>query len=130
MLPLWCAGGRIDRWFGIFENDFAGRIANRVMQTPSSVSAIVRQVFGAMSYASAFVLQALVMLLQINAKLILPLLVWLLLYGLLMRWTVRWVVTAAKAASAAKSEVNRRIIDGYTNIHLVKMLAHYKASGP
>ena len=40
------------------KNDFAGRIVNRAMQTPSSVSAIARLVFGGMSYAIALVFGA------------------------------------------------------------------------
>jgi len=78
-------------------------------------------------YAFAFVFGALLMLLQTDARLILPLLVWLLLYSLLMRWTIRRVAKASKTASAARSALNGRIIDGYTNIHSVKMFAHDKA---
>ena len=112
---------------GSFENDFAGRISNRVMETPSSISRVFGQVFGGLGYAIAFVFGALLMLLQTDAKLILPLLVWLLLFGLLMRWTIRRVAKASKTASAARSALNGRIIDGYTNIHSVKMFAHDKA---
>ena len=48
---------------GSFENDFAGRISNRVMETPSSISQVVRQVFGGLSYAIAFVFGAVLILL-------------------------------------------------------------------
>ena len=91
---------------GSFENDFAGRISNRVMETPSSISRVFGQVFGGLGYAIDFVFGALLMLLQTDAKLILPLLVWLLLYGLLMRWTIRRVAKASKTASAARSALN------------------------
>ena len=97
------------------------------METPSSISRVFGQVFGGLGYAIAFVFGALLMLLQTDAKLILPLLVWLLLFGLLMRWTIRRVAKASKTASAARSALNGRIIDGYTNIHSVKMFAHDKA---
>ncbi len=112
---------------GSFEDDFAGRIANRVMETPNSISQVLGQVFGGLGYAIAFVFGALLMLLQTVARLILPLLVWLLLYSLLMRWTIRRVAKASKTASAERSALNGRISDGYINIHLVKIFAHDKA---
>ena len=97
------------------------------METPNSISQVLGQVFGGLGYAIAFVFGALLMLLQTDARLILPLLVCLLLYSLLMRWTIRRVAKASKTASAARSALNGRIIDGYTNIHSVKMFAHDKA---
>ena len=128
MLVRWRAYRQVLRHsVGSFENDFAGRISNRVMETPNSISHVLGQVFGGLSYAIAFVFGALLMLLQTDARLILPLLVWLLLYSLLMRWTIRRVAKASKTASAARSALNGRIIDGYTNIHSVKMFAHDKA---
>ena len=43
-----------------------------------------------------------------------------------MRWTVKRVSLASKAASNARSALNGRGIDGYTNIYSVKMFAHEK----
>jgi ATP-binding cassette subfamily B multidrug efflux pump len=48
---------------GWFENDFAGRIANRVMQTPRSTGEVVFQIFDALSYATAYLIGAFVLLL-------------------------------------------------------------------
>ena len=77
MLVRWRAYRQVLRHsVGSFENDFAGRISNRVMETPSSISHVLGQVFGGLSYAIAFVFGALLMLLQTDARLILPLLVW------------------------------------------------------
>jgi ATP-binding cassette subfamily B multidrug efflux pump len=64
MLVRWRAYRQVLRHsVGSFENDFAGRISNRVMETPSSISQVVRQVFGGLSYAIAFVFGALLILL-------------------------------------------------------------------
>ncbi len=109
---------------GWFENDFAGRIANRIMQTPPAAGEAVFQLFDAMTYAVAYVIGAVILLSDADAVLVLPLLAWLFLYGALVRWTVQRVGPASKAASDARSAVTGRVVDSYTNIHSVKMFAH------
>ncbi|MDA7423428.1 ABC transporter ATP-binding protein [Thalassococcus lentus] len=110
---------------GWFENDFAGRIANRIMQTPPAAGEAVFQVFDALTYAAAYVVGALIVLGGADPRLMIPLAAWLVLYGLLMRWTIRRVGPASEAASDARSEVTGRVVDAYTNIHSVKMFAHH-----
>ena len=109
---------------GWFENDFAGRIANRIMQTPPAAGEAVFQVFDALTFAIAYVVGALILLGQADPRLAIPLLGWLGLYAALVTWTVRRVGPASQAASDARSEVTGRVVDSYTNIHSVKMFAH------
>ncbi|WP_170426266.1 ABC transporter ATP-binding protein [Ruegeria arenilitoris] len=109
---------------GWFENDFAGRIANRIMQTPPAAGEAVFQVFDAISFSIAYLIGAAVLLMAADPRLLLPLLIWLVLYGLLVRWTVARVGPASQAASDARSAVTGRVVDSYTNIHSVKMFAH------
>ena len=109
---------------GWFENDFAGRIANRIMQTPPAAGEAVFQVFDAISFSLAYLIGAAVLLMAADPRLLLPLLIWLVLYGLLVRWTVARVGPASQAASDARSAVTGRVVDSYTNIHSVKMFAH------
>ncbi|TDK44417.1 ABC transporter ATP-binding protein [Antarcticimicrobium luteum] len=110
---------------GWFENDFAGRIANRIMQTPPAAGEVIFQVFDAISFSIAYFIGAGVLLMVADARLLLPLLGWLALYGLLIRWTVRRVEPASKAASDARSAITGRVVDSYSNIHSVKMFAHH-----
>jgi ATP-binding cassette subfamily B multidrug efflux pump len=110
---------------GWFENDFAGRIANRIMQTPPAAGEVVFQVFDAVTYATAYVIGALVLLGEADPRLMLPMGIWLVFYILLMRWTIRRVGPASKAASDARSEVTGRVVASYSNIHSVKMFAHH-----
>ena len=110
---------------GWFENDFAGRIANRIMQTPPAAGEAVFQVFDAITYSIAYVVGAVILLGQADWRLAVPLLVWLVLYGMLMRWTTRRVGPASQKASDARSAVTGRVVDAYTNIHSVKMFAHH-----
>ncbi len=110
---------------GWFENDFAGRIANRIMQTPPAAGEVVFQTFDALSYSLAYLIGAAFLLTASDPRLLIPLLGWVVLYGALMRWMMRKVEPASKAASDARSLVTGRVVDAYTNIHSVKMFAHH-----
>ena len=110
---------------GWFENDFAGRIANRIMQTPPAAGEVVFQVFDAISFSLAYMIGAAILLSASDPRLLLPLLAWFALYGALVHWTVVRVGPASQAASDARSEVTGRVVDAYTNIHSVKMFAHH-----
>ena len=110
---------------GWFENDFAGRIANRIMQTPPAAGDAIFQIFDAIAFALAYVIGAIVLLSTADIRLALPLLGWLALYAVLVRWTIIRVGPASKASSDARSEVTGRVVDSYTNIHSVKMFAHH-----
>ncbi|RVT83478.1 ABC transporter ATP-binding protein [Rhodobacteraceae bacterium CCMM004] len=109
---------------GWFENDFAGRIANRVMQTPPAAGEAVFQIFDAITFALAYFVGAAILLADADPRLAIPLVVWIGLYGLLVRWTVIRVGPASQAAADARSAVTGRIVDSYTNIHSVKLFAH------
>ncbi|MBY6044955.1 ABC transporter ATP-binding protein [Phaeobacter italicus] len=110
---------------GWFENDFAGRIANRIMQTPPAAGEVVFQVFDAITFALAYIIGAAILLWYADPLLMLPLVIWFALYALLIRWTVRRVGPASQAASDARSTVTGRVVDSYSNIHSVKMFAHH-----
>lgn len=110
---------------GWFENDFAGRIANRIMQTPPAAGEAIFQVFDAISFALAYFVGAAILLMNADPRLAIPLIIWFGLYASLVKWTISRVEPASKAASNARSEVTGRVVDSYTNIHAVKMFAHH-----
>jgi ATP-binding cassette subfamily B multidrug efflux pump len=110
---------------GWFEDDFAGRIANRIMQTPPAAGAVVFQTFDAITFAIAYVVGSIVILAQTDPALVIPLMFWLVPYLFLVRWVLVRVTPASEAASAARSAVTGRVVDSYTNIHAVKMFAHH-----
>ena len=112
---------------GWFENDFAGRIANRIMQTPPAAGEAVFHVFDAITFALAYLVGAAILLLDADPRLLVPLLGWFALYGLLVRWTLKRVGPASKAASDARSAVTGRVVDSYTNIHSVKLFSRNEA---
>ena len=110
---------------GWFENDFVGRIANRIMQTPPAAGEVVFQAFDALSFSLAYLIGAAILLTTADPRLLIPLVIWFALYLTLTRWAIRRIGPASKAASDARSNVTGRVVDAYTNIHSVKMLAHH-----
>ncbi len=125
-LVRWRAHAQVMRQsVGWFENDFAGRIANRIMQTPTSAGDAIFQVFDAITFALAYLIGAAVLLWDADIRLVIPLLFWFVLYGMLVRWTMIRIGPASKAASDARSKVTGRVVDSYSNIHSVKMFAHH-----
>ena len=110
---------------GWFENDFAGRIANRIMQTPPAAGEAIFQVFDAITFSLAYIVGAAILLADGDPRLMVPLVIWLIFYAMLMSWTMRRVGPASKASSDARSQVTGRVVDSYTNIHSVKLFAHH-----
>ncbi len=110
---------------GWFENDFAGRIANRIMQTPTSAGDAIFQIFDAITFSLAYLLGAAILLTDADPRLAIPLVAWFALYGLLLRWTINRVGPASKASADARSRTTGRVVDSYTNIHSVKLFAHH-----
>ncbi len=106
-----------------FQADFAGRIANRVMQTAhalrESVMASIRAVWYIGAYgASAYALMALA-----DWRLGLPTLAWFCGYLVFLKHFVPRMRDLAKASSEVRSLVMARIVDSYTNILTVKLFA-------
>ncbi|SOH94765.1 ATP-binding cassette, subfamily B, multidrug efflux pump [Monaibacterium marinum] len=109
---------------GWFQNDFAGRIANRVMQTAPATGEAMFQVFDALVYAVIYLLGALVLLGGTDVRLMLPLAVWSVAYILLCFVIIPRIGRASKEFSDARSAITGRIVDSYTNIQTVKLFSH------
>lgn len=111
---------------GWFEDDFAGRIANRIMQTPPAAGEVVFQLFDAITFSIAYLIGAAILLGDADMRLIIPMMFWLIPYLFLLRWVIKRIGPASEAASNARSAVTGRVVDSYTNIHSVKMFAHHE----
>jgi ATP-binding cassette, subfamily B, multidrug efflux pump len=107
-----------------FQNDFAGRLANRVMQTSTAVAEVGYMAMEAIWYCSAYVLGALLILGQIDARLAVPMAAWIVVYLAFLRWIAPRVARASQRVSDARSTVTGRVVDAYTNIETVKLFAH------
>jgi ATP-binding cassette subfamily B multidrug efflux pump len=110
---------------GWFENDFAGRLANRIMQTPPAAGDAIFQVFDAITFSLAYLIGAAILLTEADPRLVVPMLIWFALYAGLIKWTMTRVGPASKASSDARSMTTGRVVDSYTNIHSIKLFAHH-----
>ena len=109
---------------GFFQNDFAGRVANKVMQTGPALRESVVQVVDAVWYVAVYWTGALVLFWQADWRLTLPLLAWLVAYGFAIVHFVPRIKKASTEASEARSMLMGRIVDSYTNVLTVKLFAH------
>ena len=103
-----------------FQNDFAGRIANKVMQAGESVEMTVNMTIDAVWYAAIFVIVAITVLAGLDWVLLIPIAAWLLLYGILFTIVMPLIAKHSEDLSEAKSVMTGRIVDSYTNIHTLK----------
>jgi len=106
-----------------FQNDFAGRLSNRVMQLGPAVEDSTYMFFEAIWYATTYVLSAMLILGQVDVRLAVPLGLWLIAYVLYVRFVARRVAVASEKWSDARSLVTGRVVDAYANIESVKLFA-------
>ena len=107
-----------------FQNDFAGRIASRVMQTAPALRESVINVVDALWFALIYAVSALAFFADADPWLALPLAVWLVAYVTLLRLFVPRLRDLSKTVSEMHSQLTGRIVDGYTNVMTVKLFAH------
>ncbi len=106
-----------------FQNDFAGRIANRVMQTSNAVRECVVSSIRALWYIAIYGVSSLALLASADWRLALPIVFWAVGYVFFLRHFVPLMRDRAKASSELRSAVMGRVVDSYTNILTVKLFA-------
>jgi ATP-binding cassette subfamily B multidrug efflux pump len=109
---------------GFFQNDFAGRVANKVMQAAPALRESVVQVIDAIWYAGVQWVGAAVIFAAADWRLLIPLLVWLAAYLVTLFIFVPRIKERSTEAAEARSMLVGRIVDTYTNILTVKLFAH------
>jgi ATP-binding cassette subfamily B multidrug efflux pump len=106
-----------------FQNDFAGRIANRVMQTANALRESVMASIRAIWYIAAYGLAALVLMALADWRLAAPTALWFSGYLVFLNYFVPRMRDLARASSEVRSHVMARVVDSYTNILTVKLFA-------
>ena len=107
-----------------FQNDFAGRIAQRIMQTGNSLRDSAVQSVDALWHVLIYAISSLVLFAEADWRLMLPLLTWIVLYIGALYYFVPKVKERSVVSSEARSKLMGRIVDGYTNITTLKLFAH------
>lgn len=107
-----------------FHNDFAGRVATKVMQTALGVRDAVMKFTEVVVYVLVYFVGALVLVATSDARLMAPLLLWLAGYGACCWYFVPRMGKLSEVQADMRSLVTGRIVDSYTNVSTVKLFAH------
>ncbi|MBM9593818.1 ABC transporter ATP-binding protein [Roseitranquillus sediminis] len=120
---------RLHRWtlgqaVTFFDNDFAGRIAQKQMQTARALTDVAVEMINTVLFALASVVGSVLLLTAIDWRVALALAVWLVIYLAVIRWFMPRVRKRSKARAAARAMVSGQVVDTITNIKTVKLFAH------
>lgn len=107
-----------------YSNDFAGRVATKVMQTALAVREAVMKILDVMVYVAVYFIAMLVTVADSDWRLMIPMLLWLIGYIGLQMWLVPKLKKVSMEQADARSTMTGRIVDSYTNIQTVKLFSH------
>ena len=107
-----------------FQNDFAGRIAQRIMLTGSSLRDSAVQLVDAIWHVLIYAVTSLVLFADADWRLMIPLIIWMVAYSASLRFFVPRVKARSVVSSESRSKLMGTIVDGYTNIATIKLFAH------
>jgi ATP-binding cassette subfamily B multidrug efflux pump len=107
-----------------YQDEFAGRVATKLMQTALAVRECVIKLIEVLNYVAVYFLGMLVIVGSADWRLASPLVVWLAGYVLLLRYFVPRLGKVAEAQADARSTMTGRVVDSYTNIQTVKLFSH------
>ena len=103
-----------------FQNDFAGRVGAKVLQSGDSIEVAVSGILDAVWYALVFVVVAIAVLGGLDWILLIPIVVWLMLYAALFAVIMPRIARQSAIVSESRSVMTGRIVDSYTNIQTLK----------
>jgi len=109
---------------GFYQDDFAGRLAQKVMQTSLSVRETVMKLLDVLVYILVYFTSVLVIIAVADIRLMFPMLIWLGLYIGIQFYFVPRMKQVATEQADARSMMTGRIVDSYTNIQTVKLFSH------
>jgi len=108
-----------------FDDDFAGRIAQKQMQTATAITNVVTEFVNVVAFALASLVGSLLLLITIDGRMAVALFIWLIGYFATIRWFLPRVRALSKDRAAARALVSGRVVDTITNIKTVKLFAHH-----
>lgn len=120
---------RLHRWtlgqdVSFFDDDFAGRIAQKQQQTARATTEVVVEVINVVFFALASLVGSALLLTTIDSRVALMLVGWIVLYLALIRWFLPRIRVRAAARAGARAMVSGQVVDTITNIKTVKLFAH------
>lgn len=120
---------RLHRWtlgqsVRFFDDDFAGRIAQKQMQAARAVTDVVSEFINVVAFALASLVGSILLLLAIDWRVALGFGIWLVAYFALIRWYLPRIRERSAARAASRAMVSGQVVDTITNIKTVKLFAH------
>ena len=109
-----------------YQDEFAGRVATKMMQTALSVRETVMKLLDVMVYVTVYFFSMVFLVGQSDPILMLPMLGWLFGYIGVLRYFLPKLRASAMAQADARSMMTGRVVDSYTNIQTVKLFSHSK----
>ncbi|MEL6514684.1 MAG: ABC transporter ATP-binding protein [Pseudomonadota bacterium] len=120
---------RLHRWtlgqsVTFFDDDFAGRIAQKQMQTARAVTDVVVEMINVVAFALASLAGSIILLTTIDGRVTAIFLLWLIGYFALIKWFLPRIRSRSAARAGARAQVSGQVVDTITNIKTVKLFAH------
>jgi len=109
---------------GYFQDEFAGRISTKLMQTSLAVRETVIKLLDVGNYVIVYFGGALIVAASADWRLMLPFAGWIVAYAILLRYAIPRLNKVAQEQADARSTMTGRIVDSYTNIATVKLFSH------
>ncbi|MEM6758855.1 MAG: ABC transporter ATP-binding protein [Pseudomonadota bacterium] len=120
---------RLNRWtlgqsVGFFDDDFAGRIAQKQMQAARAVTDVASEFINVVAFALASLVGSILLLAAIDWRVAIGFALWLVAYFALIRWYLPRIRVRSAARAGARAMVSGQVVDTITNIKTVKLFAH------
>ena len=109
---------------GFYQDEFAGRVSAKVMQTALSLRDVVMTLADMVTYVLVYFITSGVILATLDGWLLLPFIGWIIGFALVMRFLIPKLGRTAAAQADARSLMTGRITDAYSNITTVKLFSH------
>jgi len=109
-----------------YQDEFAGRVATKLMQTALAVRECILKLFEVLNYVVVYFIGVLTIVGSADWRLMLPMLVWLGLYIFLLKIFIPKIGKVAQEQADARSSMTGRVVDSYANIQTVKLFSHAK----
>lgn len=110
--------------YGFYQDEFAGRVSTRVMQTSLAARDATLKVLDVLVYVGVYFGGAMVLVGSFSPWMLIPFLAWLVGYVLMLRHFMPRLKALSRQQADARSAMTGRVVDSYTNIMTVKLFAH------
>ncbi len=110
--------------YAFYQDEFAGRVATKVMQTSLAIRDAVLKVLDVLVYVAVYFVGSMVLVSSFSIWMMLPFAAWLILYFLMLNYFLPRLKKISRQQADARSEMTGRVVDSYTNIMTVKLFAH------